>query len=176
MNQSIVIVDNLYDIPHQYHKGFFENQCVITDETYKKLSNVVGNKIKIIDATNEVLSEDKDTSVCAHLLADWIAVIYLSFPLVSFGEFGMKFYSHRDTGIEAFPTKEEKIKYNIKEDDLLNIFSSNLDLWKEYGNIPARYNRMILFRANLWHSYGKGFGQDLNTSMLYQKVILKNGY
>ena len=48
MNQSIIIVDNFYDIPHQYHKGFFENQCVITDETYKKLSNIVGNKIEII--------------------------------------------------------------------------------------------------------------------------------
>ena len=48
MNQSIIIVDNFYDITHQYNKGFFENQCVITDETYKKLSNIVGNKIEII--------------------------------------------------------------------------------------------------------------------------------
>ena len=30
--------------------------------------------------------------------------------------------------------------------------------WKEYGKIPARYNRLVLFRSNRWHSYGKGFG------------------
>lgn len=176
MIQSITFVDNLYDIPHQYHKGFFENQCIITNETYDKLSNIVGNKVEIISATNEVLSEKQDTSVCSHLLADWIAVIYLSLPLVSFGEFGMKFYSHRATGLETFPTEEEKVKYNLKDNDLVNVFANHPDLWKEYGNIPAKYNRMILFRANLWHSYGKGFGQDLNTSMLYQKIILKNGY
>jgi hypothetical protein len=174
MNQSIIIVDNFYDIPHQYHKGFFENQCVITDETYKKLSNIVGNKIEIISSTNEVLGENDQTSVCAHLLSDCIAVIYLSLPLVSFGEFGMKFYSHRATGLETFPTKEEKIKYNLNDNNLKNVFSNNVELWKEYGNISAKYNRIILFRANRWHSYGKGFGYDLNTSMLYQKIILKN--
>lgn len=176
MSQEVIIIDDFYDIPHQYHKSFFENQCFITDETYDKISKIVGNKIEIIGASNEILSEDKNTSVCSHLLADWIAVIYLSLPLVSFGEFGIKFYSHLSTGLETFPTEEEKRKHNLKEDNLLNIFLNHSDLWKEYGSILAKYNRMILFRANRWHSYGNGFGENINTSMLYQKIILKNAY
>lgn len=174
MRQEIIIVDDFYDISHMYHKGFFENKCIISDETCEKLSNIIGNKIKIISATNEVLNWNHSSSVCAHLHADWIAIIYLSLPLVSYGEFGIKFYSHRSTGLETFPTDEEKIKYKIQDSDLSNVFSRNLDLWKEYGCIPAKYNRIILFSANRWHSYGKGFGQDLNTSMLYQKIILEN--
>ena len=53
---------------------------------------------------------------------------------------------------------------------LNEIFSSDMSLWKEYGRIPLKYNRMILFRGNRWHSYEN----NLNTSMLYQKIIIKN--
>ena len=167
MRQNIVIVDNLYDIPHQYHKGFFENQCVITDETVGKLTEVIGNPIEIISATNEVGSED---GVVAHLASDWIAVIYLTLPMQSFGETGIKFYSHLATGLEAFPTSEEMNKYQITENNLSEVFKSDLSLWKEYGNIVAKYNRMVLFRSDLWHSYHN----NLNTSMLFQKIIIKN--
>ena len=166
MRQHIIIVDNLYDIPHQYHKGFFENQCVITDETVSKLTEVIGNPIEIISATNEVGGE---SGVVAHLGSDWIAVIYLTLPMQSFGETGLKFYSHLATGLEAFPTTEDIEKYQLS--NLEETFRSDMSLWKEYANIATKYNRMILFRSSLWHSYKN----DLNTSMLFQKIIIKNG-
>jgi hypothetical protein len=167
MTEQIIIVDDLYDIAHQYHKGFFENQCVITDETVGKISQIIGNSIDIISATNEVGSLP---GVVAHLECDWIALIYLTLPLESFGEFGVKFYSHLATGLEAFPTKEEMVKYQINESQLNEVFSSDPSLWKEYGNILAKYNRMVLFRGNRWHSYDS----KLNNSMLYQKIIIRN--
>ena len=175
MNQEVIIVDNLYDTAYHYHKGFFENECVIDDETKGKISQILGNKIEILEASNEVLTEDKTTEVCCHLGCDWIAVIYLSLPLTSFGELGLKFYSHIATGLETFPTEEELKVYGISNDKLSEVFNSDLRLWKEYGSIPAKYNRMILFRGNRWHSYGKGYGDTLNTSMLYQKIIIRNG-
>lgn len=167
MTKQIIIVDDLYDIAHQYHKGFFENQCVITDETVGKISQIIGNPIDIISATNEVGSLP---GVVAHLECDWIALIYLTLPLESFGEFGVKFYSHLTTGLETFPTKEEMVKYQIDQSQLNEVFSSDPSLWKEYGNIPAKYNRMVLFRGNRWHSYES----KLNNSMLYQKIIIRN--
>ena len=175
MNQEVIVVDDLYDTAHQYYKGFFENECVISDETVGKISQILGNKIEILYASNEVLTEDKTSSVCAHLGCDWIAVIYLSLPLVSFGELGLRFYSHIATGLETFPTEEEMKVYGISNDKLSEVFNSDLSLWKEYGSIPAKYNRMALFRGNRWHSYGKGYGDTLNTYMLYQKIIIKNG-
>jgi hypothetical protein len=167
MREHIVIVDNLYDIPHQYHKGFFENQCVITGETVSKIAEVIGNPIKIISATNEV---GGDSDVVAHLESDWIVVIYLTLPMQSFGETGIKFYSHLATGLEAFPTSEEMNKYQITNNNLLEVFNSDLSIWKEYANILAKYNRMVLFRSDLWHSYST----NLNNSILFQKIIIKN--
>lgn len=167
MNEQIIIVDDLYDIAHQYHKGFFENQCVITDETVGKISQIIGNPIEIISATNEIGSLP---GVVAHLDSDWIAIVYLTLPLKSFGEFGIKFYSHLATGLETFPTQEEMNKYEINQNQLGEIFDSNLVLWKEYTNIPIKYNRMVLFRSNRWHSYES----KLNNSMLYQKIIIRN--
>ena len=175
MSEKIIIVDNFYDIPHQYHKSFFENQCLISEETVEKITSVLGNRIEIISATNEILSEGQTTSVCSHLSSDWIAVIYLTLPLTSFGESGMRFYSHLGTGLENFPSLEDLKTHNILKEQILEVFDTSRDVWKEYGNIPTKYNRMVLFRSNLWHDYGRGFGADLNTSMLYQKIIIRNG-
>ena len=166
MNSQIIVVDDLYDIPHQYHKGFDENQCLITDETVGKISQILGNPVKVIQASNEV---GTTSGVLAHLECDWIAVIYMTLPLEAFGEMGIRFYSHLPTGLEAFPTKEEIIKYQIDENEITKVFASDSKLWKEYSCIPAKYNRMVLFKGNRWHSY------NLNSGIRYQKVIINNG-
>jgi len=166
MNSQIIVVDDLYDIPHQYHKGFDENQCLITDETVGKISQILGNPVKVIQASNEV---GTTSGVVAHLECDWIAVIYMTLPLEAFGEMGIRFYSHLPTGLEAFPTKEEIEKYQIDENEITKVFASDSKLWKEYSCIPAKYNRMVLFKGHRWHSY------NLNSGIRYQKVIINNG-
>jgi hypothetical protein len=166
MNSQIIVVDDLYDIPHQYHKGFDENQCLITDETVGKISQILGNPVKVIQASNEV---GTTSGVLAHLECDWIAVIYMTLPLEAFGEMGIRFYSHLPTGLETFPTKEEIEKYQIDEKEITKVFASDSKLWKEYSCIPAKYNRMVLFKGNRWHSY------NLNSGIRYQKVIINNG-
>ena len=103
--------------------------------------------------------EEDEAGITAHLSSDWIAVVYLQLGYPSFGEFGMKFFSHNETGLESYVDGKQ---FNVQDKGQ----------WKEYGKIPARYNRLVLFRSNRWHSYGKGFGNDLNTSMLYQKMII----
>ena len=115
--------------------------------------------IKIIEETNNIQKEEDEGDITAHLGSDWIAVVYLQLGYPSFGEFGMKFFSHIETGLESYVDGR---KFNVQDKTQ----------WKEYGKIPARYNRLVLFRSNRWHSYGKGFGDDLNTSMLYQKMII----
>lgn len=166
MNSQIIVVDDLYDIPHQYHKGFDEGQCVITDETVGKISQILGNPIRVVQASNEM---GTNSGVVAHLECDWIAVIYMTLPLEAFGEMGIKFYSHLPTGLETFPTKEEIVKYQIDEKEITKVFASNSKLWKEYSCIPAKYNRMILLKGHRWHSY------NLNSGIRYQKVIINNG-
>ena len=159
MKSEIFVIDNFYDIPTDYHKSFLNNEIKITEETTRKISFILKSDIKILEATNNIQKEEDEGDITAHLGSDWIAVIYLQLGYASFGEFGMKFFSHIETGLESYVDGKQ---FNIQDKTH----------WKEYGKITAKLNRLILFRSNRWHSYGKGFGNDLNTSMLYQKMII----
>jgi len=139
MSEQIIVVDDFYDLGYPYHKGFHDNECVITEETGGKISQLLRHPIQIVSASNEVNGIDEIVSFPDH---QWIAVIYLTMPMAGWGEHGLKFFTPEG---------------------------------KEYGNIPAKYNRMVLFRGNLLHSYGKGYGNNLNNSMLYQKIVVKDG-
>ena len=166
MNSQIIVVDDFYDFPYQYHKSFDESECLITEETVGKISQILGHSIKIVEASNEM---GTSSDVVAHLECDWIAVIYMTLPLEVFGEMGVRFYSHLPTGLETFPTENEMVKYQIDQNELEKVFASDSKLWKEYGCVAAKYNRMILFKGNRWHSY------NLNNNIRYQKVIINNG-
>jgi len=134
----------------------------LNNETYERLSDVLGSKIEIVDDTVTSSTENTDSPICAHIQSDWIALIYLQLPLSSLGEFGVRFYSHKETGSEFYSEGKE-----------LNTLDESQ--WKEYSKIPAKYNRLVLFKSRLWHSYGNGFGDTLNNSMLYKKIIIRNG-
>ena len=159
MKSEIFVIDNFYDNSNEYHRSFLNNEVRITEETTSKISSILKTDIKIIEATNNIQKEEDEADITAHLGSDWIAVIYLQLGYPSFGEFGMKFFSHIETGLESYVDGKQ---FNVQDKSQ----------WKEYGKIPARYNRLVLFRSNRWHSYGKGFGNDLNTCMLYQKMII----
>lgn len=171
-----MIVDDFYDIAHQYHKSFFENNCLITEETVNKISTLLGNKVEIVNALNEVLLENTKNNITANFQSDWIAVIYLTMPPECVFKTGISFYTHIKTKLDSFPDNytQELLGFSSMEDITKSFNVENKDDWKKYSDIYVKYNRLILFRADYWHSYGNGFGNDLNNSMIYQKILLKN--
>lgn len=175
MNQKIIITDDFYDIAHQYHKSFFENQCLITEETVNKISTLLQQNVKVVAAMNESLS-GKQNIITANTSCDWIAVIYLTMPANCVFTSGMSFYTHQKTQLETFPNDYAKSLHGLQTiEDLEKTFNvADLSDWKEYMNIFVKYNRMVLFRADLWHSYGSDAEKDLNTSIIYQKILLQN--
>lgn len=176
MNQKIIIADDFYEIAYKHHKGFVDRECVITEETTDKISQILHSPVKVLEASNEVSFENTQNQVTANLQADWIAVIYLTLPPECVFKKGLSFCIHKKTNLDSFPNEYAMELYGWKTmEDLHKSFDvSNLNHWEEYMNIFVKYNRLILFKADLWHSYGSGFGEDLNTSMIYQKVLLKN--
>ena len=183
MNQKIFVIDNFIKDPLAYHDKIaksFEPEIRTDIETkypesniFQNISSILRSNIQVLESKDHVQKECDRSPICCHVESDYIGVLYLTLPLSAWGEVGMKFYSHKETGLDAFPTQEEIQKYNISS--IGKTFSQNLENWNEYGSIPIKHNRLILFRSNLWHSYGNGFGSDLNTSMLYKKIIIKNG-
>ena len=174
MHPHIFIIDDFLPYPvKEYIKTikdpansiteFVGNKIDIThNKTYERLSDLLGSKIEIVDDTNISSTENTNSHICAHIQSDWIALIYLQLPLSSLGEFGVRFYSHKETGSEFYSEGKE-----------LNTLDESQ--WKEYSKIPVKYNRLVLFKSRLWHSYGNGFGDTLNNSMLYKKIIIRNG-
>lgn len=176
MNQQIMIVDDFYDIAHKYHKSFFDDNCLITEETVDKISYLLGNKVEVINAFNETIIENTKNNITANFQSDWIAVIYLTMPSECVFKTGISFYTHIKTKLDYFPDDYTKELLGISSmEDIVKTFDVEIkEDWKKYSDIFVKYNRLVLFRANYWHSYGEGFGNNLNNSMIYQKVLLKN--
>ena len=174
MRPHIFIIDDFLSFPvKEYVKKigdptnsiveqWYPNNDKFHNKTYERLSDILGSRIQVLDDTTISSTENTDSHICAHIQSDWIALIYLQLPLSSLGEFGVSFYSHKETGSEFY---SEGKKLNTLDESQ----------WKEYSKIPVKYNRMVLFKSRLWHSYGNGFGDTLNNSMLYKKIIIRNG-
>ena len=184
MNQKIFVIDNFLETSLGYHNKIVleESPTSLLEQLRKEypesiifenIAAILKNNIQVLEYKDHVQKERDRSPVCCHMGSDYIGVLYLTLPLIAWGEVGIKFYSHKETGLDVFPTQEEIGKYNIT--DINKTFSQDLGNWNEYGSIPIKHNRLVLFRSNLWHSYGDGFGSDLNTSMLYKKIIIKNG-
>ena len=184
MNQKIFVIDNFLETSLGYHNKIVleESPTSLLEQLRKEypesiifenIAAILKNNIQVLEYKDHVQKERDRSPVCCHMGSDYIGVLYLTLPLIAWGEVGIKFYSHKETGLDAFPTQEEIRRYNITDMD--KTFSQDLKNWNEYGSIPIKHNRLVLFRSNLWHSYGDGFGSDLNTSMLYKKIIIKNG-
>tara|TARA_B100000035_G_scaffold305790_1_gene307033 strand:+ start:809 stop:1342 length:534 start_codon:yes stop_codon:yes gene_type:complete len=176
MNQKFVIVDDFYDIAHKYHQSFFNNQCMITEETTQKLSYILGSPVEVVEAFNEITFENSGNPITANTAFDWISVIYLTMPPDCVSKKGLSFYNHKKTGLDNFPNEYVcQVNGWQNVDDIVKSFDLNdKNEWEEYVNVFVKYNRCVIFRADYWHSYGHGFGNEINNSMLSQKLLLKN--
>ena len=176
MNQKIIIADDFYDIAHPYLKGIIEGEPIFTDEAPQKISHLLGRQIKVENLFNEVSFKDTPNPITANVACDWIAVIYLTMPGDCVSKRGMSFYSHLKTGFDSFPDEYARQLHGIQtQEDIMSTFNvNNKEDWKEYSNVYVKYNRIVLFSADLWHSYGDGFGDQLNNSMIYQKLLIQN--
>jgi hypothetical protein len=82
----------------------------------------------------------------------WAGVLYLTpdAPYTS----GTAFYKHKSTGEHSRVTDDHE--------------SYDYTKWDQYDTIGNRYNRLILFRADMFHASVDYFGKDLNDGRLIQ--------
>lgn len=109
----------------------------------------------------------------------WAGVCYLSPPELYTREdgtvldAGTKFWKNREFGFEELPYDIEYLaKLGINGyDDLFKFMNTegvDESKWIHTMSIPIKFNRLIMFRSNLWHSQGELFGTDINDSRLIQ--------
>lgn len=115
----------------------------------------------------------------------WAAVCYLSLPEHytkedgTFYDSGSKFWKHKKTGMECLPYDTAYLSTIGMNgyDDLRNFMETDgvdENKWICTMSVPIKFNRVIVFRSNLWHSQGELFGTDINNGRLIQTFFFES--
>lgn len=114
----------------------------------------------------------------------WAAICYLSLPEHytkedgTLCDSGTKFWKNKTTGLEHLPYDTEYLKtIGINNpDDLfhyMNTEGTDESKWIEMMSVPIKFNRLIMFRSNLWHSQAELFGDSLENGRLIQTFFFE---
>ena len=163
MKQKIVIIDNFLDTPLEYKNSKDSNA---TQEISNKIAHTLQSNIKI--SSVQPHSQDQ---IFADYSCDYIGVLYLDFPTECVNKKAVSFWMHKETQDEELPN-ETKLKWlglQSVEEIERTYDVSKVENWESYMNYFVKYNRLILFDARLFHSYGdksdcRKFNIEINNS------------
>jgi hypothetical protein len=195
MKRSIIVVDNFHSNPNEVREFALNQKYPEPEDSYtypgknsdgdyypsevhQKFENILNRKLVPARPNGYFrLSLEKDTykqDVHVDPSWEWGAVCYLNSPEQCIDEGGTSFWMHNKTKMETYPQTEEEAKYynysSPKEAWWTTVYDEGLDRskWTRYFLSPMKYNRLILFRANLWHSHNYNFGDTLHNGRLVQ--------
>jgi hypothetical protein len=195
MKRSIIVVDNFHSNPNEVREfalnqkypepvdsytypGKNSDGDYYPSEVHQKFENILNRKLVPARPNGYFrLSLEKDTykqDVHVDPSWEWGAVCYLNSPEQCIDEGGTSFWMHNKTKSETYPQTEEEAKYHNyscpKEAWWTTVYGEGLDRskWSRYFLSPMKYNRLILFRAHLWHSHNYNFGDTLHNGRLVQ--------
>lgn len=95
----------------------------------------------------------------------WAGVIYLTPDAPLSGGTGL--FKHKETRLERAPRNPDGTM-NQSLLDKINEDSQDMTKWEMTDRIANKYNRLILYRGDLFHTSLDYFGQDINDGRLFQ--------
>jgi hypothetical protein len=176
MNTNLIVIDNFYTSPDTVRQYALQQEFNVTGNYPGKrsrpyLSDDIKNAIaynmqfagKITDWFNhnpdaaysgafQITTANDRTWIHSDFHNMWAGVLYLTpnAPVSS----GTAFYRHKATG-----------KYRR---DPVDYEGYDYTKWEKFDVIGNKYNRLILFRGDLFHASLDYFGHDLDTGRLFQ--------
>lgn len=114
----------------------------------------------------------------------WSAVCYLSLPKDytkedgSFLDCGTNFWKHKKTGMEKLPRDINYLESIglYTPNHLFNFMNEegiDESLWIKTFTVPFKFNRLVMFRSNLWHSQAELFGDNIENGRLIQTFFFE---
>lgn len=103
----------------------------------------------------------------------WAGIVYLTPDAPLSGGTGL--FRHKETGLESTP----KLDNGEVDTDLLNVIyndSQDMTKWELTDRIANKYNRLILYRGDLFHMSLDYFGQDKYDGRLFQTFFFSTEY
>lgn len=195
MKRSIILIDDFYSNPKEVRQIALNSPYPQPDESYtypgrnslenyypqevhQKFENILNRKLTPANPNGYFrLSLESDThkqDIHVDPSWEWGAVCYLNSQEQCIDEGGTSFWTHNKTKMETYPQTEEQVKHygysSSKEAWYTTVYGEGLDRskWTRYLLSPMKYNRVILFRADLWHSHNYNFGDSLQNGRLVQ--------
>ena len=95
----------------------------------------------------------------------WAGVIYLTPDAPLSGGTGL--YRHKRTGLDRSPRNPDG-SVNRELLDEINEDSQDMTKWELTDRIANKYNRLILYRGDMFHMSLDYFGQDIHDGRLFQ--------
>ena len=195
MKRSIVIIDDFYsnpdkirqvalkaDYPQPYdnytYPGRNSEQNYYPLELHCQFERLLNRKLIPSPNNGYFRISLKDDSYKQDIHVDpnyeFGAVCYLNTPEQCIDEGGTSFWIHNKTKMEKCPTSTEMAKHfgypSEHEAWWTTVYGEGLDRlkWTRYLLSPMKYNRVVLFRSDLWHSHNYNFGDYFENGRLVQ--------
>ena len=195
MNRNIIVVDDFHDNPDEIRKIALELEYptphdgytypgrnsrgeYYPDSLHKKFESILNRKLTPANPNGyfRLSLESDEFRQDIHVDPVWQfgAVCYLNTPDQCIPEGGTSFWIHNNTGMDTLLDTDEKAKiygYPSKREHWhTTVYSEGLNRskWTRYLLSPMKYNRVVIFRSNLWHSHNYNFGTNLNNGRLVQ--------
>lgn len=194
MRRNIIVLDDFYPNPDEIRQfainssypepdgstypGKNSHDNFYSDELHNRFEQILNRKL-IPAGGNGYFRLSLETDLFkqdVHVDPSWEfgAVCYLNTPDQVIDEGGTSFWIHNKTKIETCPQTDEEAKYygysSAKEGWWTTVYGEGLDRskWTRYLLSPMKYNRIVIFRTNLWHSHNYNFGTNLQDGRLVQ--------
>ena len=103
----------------------------------------------------------------------WAAVVYLTPNAPLSGGTGL--FRHKETGLEMAP-KLPNGQYDKKIMDEIYQDSQDMTKWEMTNFIGNVYNRLIMYRGDIFHTSLDYFGRDLHDGRLFQTFFFDTQY
>ena len=186
MRQTLYIIDDFYSNPasvreqalsmHYFKAGHGNYPGVRTDPVSVHDSEILKNYIQNNILKQEItywpreantafqFTTETDRSWIHHDATTWAAVCYLT-PNAE-KETGTAIFRHKETGVHWWNPDDESTEFNFSKG---LAHPMNNDLWETITEVSNVYNRMVIYRGNMYHSSMKaGFGDCLENGRLFQ--------
>ncbi|MDX1405858.1 MAG: DUF6445 family protein [Woeseiaceae bacterium] len=202
MMKSLIVIDDLLDNPLELREvalgmnypesskpttypGRNSETPLLADRFDKLISEIVGESLVrapgVVSGHFRIALEGDTGTANVHIdIAHWTTVLYLTLPehCPAGTSGGTHLYRHRPTGSDRAPYDEQELSamgFASPEEFMervLNADTNDPEKWEELCTVPIRFNRLLLFRPQQYHSAGYGFG----TSKENGRLVYVNSY
>ena len=195
MNVNVIIVDNFYSGTSAYDvREFALNQefnitgnfpggrtkplglylkSYLQDIVRHAGGNITSFEEYSCNTSYQYTTRHNSSWIHADQITSWAGVCYLT-PNAPI-DAGTALYRHKETGLYSAPLNDDG-SYN---EDLMNKIykdSRDYDKWDLVDKIGNKFNRLVLYRGDLFHCSMEYFGEDMLSGRLFQTFFFDTEY